>query len=151
MLDEDELLSDGSSAVLVGEIVGSLALSSFTFSPFGNDSIDDADKRKSGDRDAYAHVGSADVKPRTRGGATEQRAAAATASGNTRRLRGLRGVAGIVLSCVGFDLVSAGRQNRIGMKYGKTRHCCVACIASCIGIIIDAIVSSSTYVVQLRT
>ena len=148
MLDEEEPPSPGSS--VPGEIVDSLTLSSFTFSPFGNDSIGDADKRKSGDRDA--HIGFvAGVKPRTRGGATEQRAAAATASGNTRRLRGLRGVAGIVLSCVGFDLVSAGRQNRIGMKYGKTRHCCVACIASCIGIIIDAIVSSSTYVVQLRT
>ena len=148
MLDEEELPSAVSS--VSGEIVDALALSSFTFSPFGNDSIGDADKRKSGDRDA--HIGFvAGVKPRTRGGATEQRAAAATASGNTRRLRGLRGVAGIVLSCVGFDLVSAGRQNRIGMKSGKTRHCCFACIASCIGIIIDAIVSSSTYVVQLRT
>lgn len=90
MLDEDELLSDGSSAVLVGEIVGSLALSSFTFSPFGNDSIDDADKRKSGDRDA--RVGSAGVKPRTRGGATEQNATVA-ANIKTWRLR----VSGIVL------------------------------------------------------
>ena len=85
MLDEDELLSDGSSAVLVGEIVGSLALSSFTFSPFGNDSIDDADKRKSGDRDARVGF-DAGVKPRTRGGATEQNATIA-ANEKTRRLR----------------------------------------------------------------
>lgn len=84
MLDGEELPSAGSS--VGGEIVDSLALSSFLFSPFGNDSIDDADKRKSGDRDALVGF-VAGVKPRTRGGATEQRAAAATASGKTRCLR----------------------------------------------------------------
>ena len=85
MPDEEELPSAGST--VVGEIVGTLALSSFTFSPFGNDSIDDADKRKSGDRDA--RVGSAaGVKPRTRGGATEQNATCTVAAKEkTRRLR----------------------------------------------------------------
>ena len=83
MPDEEELPSAGST--VVGEIVGTLALSSFTFSPFGNDSIDDADKRKSGDRDARVGF-DAGVKPRTRGGATEQNATVA-ANVKTRRLR----------------------------------------------------------------
>ena len=113
MLDEKELPSAGSSAV--GEVVDSLALSSFTFSPFGNDSIDDADKRKSGDRDALVGF-VAGVKPRTRGGATEQRAAAATASGKTRRLRVL---GAHIVPIVALVLTSSrlGRQNEICEKH----------------------------------